>query len=1020
MPEQIFKLQPDRTIQLRGFDRLGASAAMHSATSTGFKVSGIFRDPADFAVLVLWDADNFYEHPRLKYLPDMDFSGLVLAFDVQYTGLMPLDCTKYPTIAWPFLEVIREDGTTARIRLTDHAAAISGGNSPATASFVIQGANLEAFDRLTLWYQNIAFDYQVPGKLSTVMPFYAGGEGTTHTITVASQVYSYTEGPDQSSAEIAAALIARVNGEAGGYPADPNVTAEVGADPWLVKLTRKLDTGDFFAVASTNTPSESLWHVKETTVCRKLAEAINAVNYSGVQTPFALQATASGTTLTISTTTGGYDANFITLYSVATSTRLKTEQPTATLRGGASNTTYRVTLDFEALGVPRIRTMWLTFAPPLEDSGKFQAREWEATFSNWTVTGSGVRLLQVAGPDSERIASADPRCTYSPGWSTEAGFYMDNLARRCDLAGQTVTIRYHCPKSHRLWIGTSLYSDRGSVAVDVDGINRGSFSAYLENEPAVITRRCIAPDLNLAAGEHVVTLTAIENKPFYFDFLEAVVPSDIPDNLPALTKVSPALDYSTDHTYKLPPARIVWNLQKLGYAGPVNEYIGVFWWNQRKRINENIAKVVVTFTGDFAAGDAVFLNIGGQLCGKSVFPAETRAIIADHFKYLINARYVGVWAESDGDRLTIHSRSPEPAYSYPFTASVTRVAGSTGDVSFTGSLVNVPPAPGSTQNLWQIDPEQTPAINRGARDWHRDLYSECAARGLPVLTACSMELVFPPPEFAACYPDGQPVATQVGFADLVSTHCSFNAPMRSYHAAVYDCLAGLMESAGLTPMLQFGEFTWWYFTNQQPSNPSGGMAYYDAETSAAAVAALGRPLHRFTNPNDDPLVNGSADSNFLRNRLRDYVAQLITEIKTAHPTVRFEILFPYDVNYPAPAGVNNLGGRLNRHVNLPPEWENPTTCEFDYFKLEALDFGAWTRDLDLSRDCQEFPLQLGWPPDKVRAMIPVFRGGYNWQEQVKHALELGMDSVNLWAFDHICLYAWRVGPLLRGRAVRFR
>ena len=40
--------------------------------------AAIFRDPADFAVLVLYDADNFYEHPRLKYLPDTDFSGLTL------------------------------------------------------------------------------------------------------------------------------------------------------------------------------------------------------------------------------------------------------------------------------------------------------------------------------------------------------------------------------------------------------------------------------------------------------------------------------------------------------------------------------------------------------------------------------------------------------------------------------------------------------------------------------------------------------------------------------------------------------------------------------------------------------------------------------------------------------------------------------------------------------------------------------------------------------------------------------
>jgi hypothetical protein len=91
LPERIYKLQPNRTLALRGFDDLGASAALHSATSDSFKVSGVFRDPADFAVLMLHDADNFYEHPRLRHLPDFDFAGLTLTFDVRYEGLMPLD-----------------------------------------------------------------------------------------------------------------------------------------------------------------------------------------------------------------------------------------------------------------------------------------------------------------------------------------------------------------------------------------------------------------------------------------------------------------------------------------------------------------------------------------------------------------------------------------------------------------------------------------------------------------------------------------------------------------------------------------------------------------------------------------------------------------------------------------------------------------------------------------------------------------------------------------------------------------
>src|SRR3954454_20864505 len=121
MSERIYKLQPNRTMALRGFDDLGAAAALHSATSNTFKVSGIFRDPADFAVLILYDADNFYEHPRLKYLPDFTFNGLTLSLDVQYSRLMPLDSPKFGTIAWPYLDFTGKDESTGAIRLSEYA-----------------------------------------------------------------------------------------------------------------------------------------------------------------------------------------------------------------------------------------------------------------------------------------------------------------------------------------------------------------------------------------------------------------------------------------------------------------------------------------------------------------------------------------------------------------------------------------------------------------------------------------------------------------------------------------------------------------------------------------------------------------------------------------------------------------------------------------------------------------------------------------------------------------------------------
>ena len=122
--------------------------------------------------------------------------------------------------------------------------------------------------------------------------------------------------------------------------------------------------------------------------------------------------------------------------------------------------------------------------------------------------------------------------------------------------------------------------------------------------------------------DHVLRLTVAADAPFYFIAAEAVVAGDLPDPLPAQTFVTPALDYSTDHTYKLPPARILWMLDQLGCKGPLNEYLGIFWWNERLRVGGAIPELHVEFGGQFAPGDQVFLNIGGQTLGKSLLLAE--------------------------------------------------------------------------------------------------------------------------------------------------------------------------------------------------------------------------------------------------------------------------------------------------------------------------------------------------------------------------------------------------------------
>jgi hypothetical protein len=61
--DQVFKLQPHRTMHLQGFDDYSAAAALWRASDTGFTVSGEFRDMADFAALVLFQKDDPFRLP---------------------------------------------------------------------------------------------------------------------------------------------------------------------------------------------------------------------------------------------------------------------------------------------------------------------------------------------------------------------------------------------------------------------------------------------------------------------------------------------------------------------------------------------------------------------------------------------------------------------------------------------------------------------------------------------------------------------------------------------------------------------------------------------------------------------------------------------------------------------------------------------------------------------------------------------------------------------------------------------
>jgi hypothetical protein len=1050
MPERICKLQPDRTLSLRGFNTFAAAASIHNASPTGFEISGIFRDPADFAVAVLYDADNVFEHPSIKYLPDFDFAGLTLDFSLLYTdSAQPIDSPKYNWIDWATLDVIRADGTTANIPLWDNSTLAGSAFPAASATITVDAAGAQPFDRVTLWYDNLAFDYTVPGGLSGTATYFFQDAGTTASITVGAATYSYTvlSSGGESGATVAA-------GVAAAAAADPRVAFTAAAG--VLSFSSKVNTGLAVLVSGF-----SLWLITDPPgafIANNIVGQINgcnwiaanstfgllaaiegapgvsptfsvtaarygAVNTSGTSvswasgtkfagitagssfliggTPYAVASVQSPILLTLTSTAssgayvaprGGRDGNMIQLYTLATSPSTTSfDSAQYQFAGGSSAVAWNLSLDFTALGIDSIRQCWLTFAPSLTDGAAYTANEWRATFSNWQLNGTDT-ALQVAGPGSVRIEENDSACSYTGTWTQESGFYSKYFANAASVVNDSVTVAYTCQFTHNLYIGTSLYSDRGVAGIRLDGDTETLLNCLVNTSSAIVTRRLLRT--SVAPGTHSVVIRVAQAGVVYFDFLEAAVLSDVPDALAPRPNISGALDFDTDQTYKVSPSRLLWMMNKLGYAGPINEYLGVFWWNQRVASGATFSTAVVTFAdtfaGTFVSGDSIVLTFnppGGAQLGKSVFPADTPATIASHFAAYINSSLVSAWASATGGVLTITARSQGSAYDLVLSIQVVSAAG-TATIS-----PALPPAGIAPE--WLVDDTVSPPINRAVRDWHADFYSQCAAAGLAVVTSCSMELVNPPAGYAALFPNGNAVSTATGFGSLNSTQCAVGAAnLLAYQKAVYRNIAQMQLTAGLVPSVQYGEFLWWYF-----ADPAGsGMGYYDPETTAAALTALGHPLQIFMTPNDAP----TGDALFLRDRLRDYVASLAADIRAAFPTVKCELLWPYDVNYPTPAG--GTGGKLNRYVNLPVEWQLQPSSGLDTVKAEALSFSTSLRDLDLARQAIELFPNFGWPLAAVRYLVPVFGIADAWERELALVWGAGLPFANLWALDHVCLY----------------
>ena len=310
--------------------------------------------------------------------------------------------------------------------------------------------------------------------------------------------------------------------------------------------------------------------------------------------------------------------------------------------------------------------------PPI--SGFQSDVEWGATISNIAVTGDA--SLKVGG-DSERIEEADKRCQYTGSWEDymyaaeypwPSQWWSDGHAKRTapNDGGDVrkVTIKYSATQEHDLYFGTFLATDCGKISVEVDGVATAEspFDLYLDEYGG--TTANVKIDSAVAAGNHTVLITSLFDRNaasagyyFYFDYLWPLVAQDVPDPQKQYTDVSLAIDVDTDHGYKKPPAWHVWHLQKLGFKGHADVYMGVFWNNKRRRVGASYPYATIEYrlAGGVAApraGDYVTAIVGGSSMQHRIIEGESLQHAVNWMSVLIN-QFSGVWA------------SPSPTPSVP-------------------------------------------------------------------------------------------------------------------------------------------------------------------------------------------------------------------------------------------------------------------------------------------------------------------------------------------------------------------
>jgi hypothetical protein len=699
-------------------------------------------------------------------------------------------------------------------------------------------------------------------------------------------------------------------------------------------------------------------------------------------------AAADGTRITL-TYTGmpGANGNRVGVYAGVSGAQTECWSPTSAMfRGGTSPTAWKVALDFGNLrdkdgvkvNTTNVRRMRWTWTADWQ-FGNFARSEFSVAVANWHVTGPGLSC-QVAGPGSRRIENIDAAVSYTGSWSEERGNYSGGSIRHTTAPGDGLVCNYTAAGTHSLYLGTRYTDNGGTVAVQADGGAPVTVNLRRPLEDALVR----VPLGQFAAGPHSVSVqhTGGVGTDVFFDFLEAALPCpDLPDfdSYPTTTL---ATDWDTEHSLAIAPERTAWLIQKLGFRGRANHYAGALWFYELVNPTELYASATVTFSGAPQFGGTTTLTLAGTPISHLNLWTDTAESIAKCFELLITAGTSSVWAHADGATLTITARAGGASGN---GMSITAVTGSS---AFTATVSG--PLAGGEDGVWLTDVAARPRLNRAARDWHRSYFAALKGYGITTTAAFSMELGNGDDSAAAGiaqrYPDA---ACRVSTPALQT---NFSPASLTFWQQAYLDMAGIMNDAGVTPYLQFGEVQWWYFADH------AGMPFYDAYTTAQFQSRYGRHMATISSEHADA-TQYHQECALLTSLVGAFTSAVMAFVRQSYPTARFEVLYPPDTN----------ATPLDTAVNYPANW---TPAELSCLKTENFTYTG-NRSLDLARVSMAVPGSRGFPPSQTSHLIGISDYTSPWLSEWQIAIAGGLESAVLFALDQFCLIGYDP-PLVAG------